>query len=83
MRAFGNMRVCAQGVLFILLQHQLLSSPEEDEKEATAEDPMTSQEEKEAEKRKTPFFSLVAVNPLSGKSVLAARLHPPKGWSGR
>lgn len=78
------MYVCAQGVLFVLLQHQLLSSLEEEEKEATAKDEMFSEEEKEEEKRKkTALFSLVAINPLSSKSVLATRLYPPKAWSGR
>ncbi|XP_037327763.2 partner and localizer of BRCA2 [Pungitius pungitius] len=28
-------------------------------------------------------FSLVAVDPLSGRSALASRLRPPEGWSGR
>lgn len=78
-----NVCVCAQGVLFVLLQHQLLSSLEEEEKEAKAKDQMFSEEEKEAENKKTAFFSLVAVNPLSGKSVLATTLYPPKAWSGR
>ncbi|XP_029007368.1 partner and localizer of BRCA2 [Betta splendens] len=71
------------GVLFVLLQHQMLSSLEEDEKEAKAKDQAFSEKEKEPEKKMTPFFSLVAVNPLSGKSVLATKLYPPKGWSGR
>uniref|UniRef100_UPI0037E93D76 partner and localizer of BRCA2 n=1 Tax=Semicossyphus pulcher TaxID=241346 RepID=UPI0037E93D76 len=62
------------GVLFVLLQHQLLSSLEEEERKAAA---------KEEEKKKTALFALVAVNPLSGKSVLATRLYPPKAWSGR
>ncbi|XP_031144889.2 partner and localizer of BRCA2 [Sander lucioperca] len=62
------------GVLFVLLQHQLLSSLEEE-----AKDQMCSKEER----KKTALFSLVAVNPLSGKSALATRLHPPKAWSGR
>ncbi|XP_056223714.1 partner and localizer of BRCA2 [Seriola aureovittata] len=66
------------GVLFVLLQHQLLSSLEEEEKEARF-----SEQEKEEEKKKTALFSLVAVNPLSSKSVLATRLYPPKAWSGR
>ncbi|XP_028422799.1 uncharacterized protein palb2 isoform X2 [Perca flavescens] len=62
------------GVLFVLLQHQLLSSLAEE-----AKDQMCSKEER----KKTALFSLVAVNPLSGKCVLATRLHPPKAWSGR
>ncbi|XP_034748762.1 partner and localizer of BRCA2 [Etheostoma cragini] len=56
------------GVLFVLLQHQLLSSLEEDTKE---------------ERKTSALLSLVAVNPLTGKSVLATQLHPPKAWSGR
>ncbi|GLD68276.1 partner and localizer of BRCA2 [Lates japonicus] len=73
-----------RGVLFVLLQHQLLSSLEEEEKEATAKDEMFSEEEKEEEKRKkTALFSLVAINPLSSKSVLATQLYSPKAWSGR
>lgn len=58
----------AQGVLFVLLQHQLLSLEEEEEEE---------------ESKKTALLSLIAVNPLSGKSVLATHLYPPKAWSGR
>lgn len=82
---FVNVYVCAQGVLFVLLQHQLLSSleEEEEEKEAKAKDEIFSEEEKEEEGKKTALFSLVAVNPLSSKSVLATRLYPPKAWSGR
>ncbi|XP_040001540.1 partner and localizer of BRCA2 [Xiphias gladius] len=74
-----------RGVLFVLLQHQLLSSleEEEEEKEAKAKDEIFSEEEKEEERKKTALFSLVAVNPLSSKSVLATRLYPPKAWSGR
>lgn len=67
----------------MLLQHQLLSSPEEAEKEAKAKDQMFSEEDKDVEKKETAFFSLVAVNPLSGKSVLASKLFPPTAWSGR
>ncbi|XP_063740719.1 partner and localizer of BRCA2 isoform X1 [Eleginops maclovinus] len=59
------------GVLFVLLQHQLLSSLEEEVKE------------REDESRNMALFSLVAINPLSGKSALATRLYPPKAWSGR
>ncbi|XP_071379414.1 uncharacterized protein palb2 [Centroberyx affinis] len=72
------------GVLFVLLQHQLLSSLEEEEKEAKKKaDQMFATEEKEEERKKTALFSLVATNPLSGKSVLGTRLYPPKAWSGR
>lgn len=75
--------VGAQGVLFVLLQHQLLSSLNEEEKEATAKERMFLDEGKEEEKKKTVLFSLVALNPLSGKSILATRVYPPKAWSGR
>ncbi|XP_035515359.1 partner and localizer of BRCA2 [Morone saxatilis] len=70
------------GVLFVLLQHQLLSSLEEEEREATSKDQMFVEEEEE-ERKKTALLSLVAVNPLSGKSVKATQLYPPKAWSGR
>ncbi|KAF7663430.1 hypothetical protein LDENG_00209700 [Lucifuga dentata] len=72
------------GVLFVLLQHQLLNSLEEQEKEAKAkEDQLFSMDEKEKERTTNGLFSLVATNPLSGKSVLATRLYPPEAWSGR
>lgn len=74
--------VGAQGVLFVLLQHQLLSSLEEEEREAAEKDQMFSEEEVE-ERKQTALFSLVAVNPLTGKAVSATRLYPPKVWSGR
>ncbi|KAM4584087.1 uncharacterized protein palb2 isoform 2-T2 [Odontesthes bonariensis] len=64
------------GVLLVLLQHHFLSSLEEEEKVGKMKD--VSEEE-----TKTAFFSLVGVNPLSGKSVLAARLYPPTAWWGR
>lgn len=60
----------------VLLQHQFLSSLGEEE--ATIKDQMLSEGE-----TKTALFSLVGINPLNGKSVLATRLHPPKAWSGR
>ncbi|XP_047431742.1 partner and localizer of BRCA2 [Mugil cephalus] len=69
------------GVLFVLLQHQFLSSLEEEEKEEKLKCGEFLEEEKK--KKKKTLFSLVAINPLSGKSVLATRLHPPKAWSGR
>lgn len=72
--------VGAQGVLFVLLQHQLLSSLEEEERESTKKDQMFLEEE---ERKKRALLSLVAVNPLSGKSVLATRLYSPEAWSGR
>ncbi|XP_034455253.1 partner and localizer of BRCA2 isoform X1 [Hippoglossus hippoglossus] len=67
------------GVLFVLLQHQLLSSPEDVGMEAKAKDELFSEEDR----KKAALFSLVAVNPLTGKSALATRLYPPKAWSGR
>ncbi|KAG7279540.1 hypothetical protein CRUP_034641, partial [Coryphaenoides rupestris] len=42
--------------------------------------------ETEREKQKTTtttLFSIVAINPLNGKSVVAYRLHQPEAWSGR
>ncbi|XP_074541843.1 uncharacterized protein palb2 [Halichoeres trimaculatus] len=68
------------GVLFVLLQHHLLSSLEEEERESKEKDGVFSEDEKE---RKSALFSLVAVNPQSGKSVLATQLYPPEAWSGR
>ncbi|KAM7394567.1 hypothetical protein PAMP_021358 [Pampus punctatissimus] len=68
------------GALLVLLQHHFLSSLEEEEKEAKVKDQMFVKEE---ERKRTALFSLVAVNPLSGKSVLATRLYAPKAWSGR
>ncbi|XP_037546313.1 partner and localizer of BRCA2 [Nematolebias whitei] len=64
------------GVLMVLLQHQFLSSL--DEEEAMIKDQTLSEVE-----TKTALFSLVGINPLNGKSVLASRLYPPKAWSGR
>ncbi|KAI4832423.1 hypothetical protein KUCAC02_015392 [Chaenocephalus aceratus] len=58
-------------VLFVLLQHQLLSSLEEEVKE------------KDEESKNMALFSLVAINPMNGKSTLATRLYPPNAWSGR
>ncbi|XP_017280375.1 partner and localizer of BRCA2 [Kryptolebias marmoratus] len=67
------------GVLLVLLQHHFLNSlDDDDDDEAIIKDQMFSEEE-----TKTALFSLVGINPLSGKSVLATRLCPPKGWSGR
>ncbi|XP_030591855.1 partner and localizer of BRCA2 isoform X2 [Archocentrus centrarchus] len=59
------------GVLFVLLQHQFLNSLEEEEKEGRIKD------------HKTALFSLVAINPLSGKSIPATQLYPPESWTGR
>ncbi|XP_060939301.1 partner and localizer of BRCA2 [Limanda limanda] len=67
------------GVLFVLLQHQLLSSLEDEGMEAKAKDELFAEEDR----KKDALFSLVAVNPLTGKSALATRLYPPKAWSGR
>ena len=68
-----------QGVLLVLLQHQFLNSvEEEEEEEGKMKDLMFSEEE-----MKITLFSLVGINPLSGKSVPVTRLYPPKAWSGR
>ncbi|XP_041840068.1 partner and localizer of BRCA2 isoform X2 [Melanotaenia boesemani] len=66
------------GMLLVLQQHQFLSSMEEEEKEVKIKDEIVLEEE-----TKTTLFSVVGINPLNGKSVLATRLHPPKAWSGR
>ncbi|KAM3864628.1 uncharacterized protein palb2 [Diretmus argenteus] len=73
------------GVLFVLLQHQLLSSLEEEERGARnkGEGMFSREEEEEEERRKTALFSLVATNPISGKSVLSTRLYPPTASSDR
>ncbi|KAK5607329.1 hypothetical protein CRENBAI_001013 [Crenichthys baileyi] len=60
------------GVLLVLLQHQFLSSLDQEEKNH-----MSSEA-----KMKPALLSLVGINPLSGKSVLVTRLCPPKGWTG-
>ncbi|XP_034542920.1 partner and localizer of BRCA2 isoform X2 [Notolabrus celidotus] len=69
------------GVLFVLLQHHLLSSLEEEEREAKEKDQTCPEDEEK--RKKSALFSLVAVNPLTGRSVLATQLYPPKAWSGR
>ncbi|XP_022076394.2 partner and localizer of BRCA2 [Acanthochromis polyacanthus] len=66
------------GVLFVLLQHHFLSSLEEEKKEVKMRDGVLWDKE-----MKTALFSLVAINPLSGKSILATQLYPPEAWSGR
>ncbi|KAF3687911.1 Partner and localizer of BRCA2 [Channa argus] len=71
------------GVLFVLLQHQLLISLDREGTEVKAKDQIFSEEPNKKEMNKTALFSLVAVNPLSGKSVVATKLYPPKAWSGR
>lgn len=68
-----------QGVLFVLLQHQLLCSLEEVGRQHREKD----QEIMEEEKKRTALLSLVAVNPVNGKSIPVTRLYPPKAWSGR
>ncbi|TWW58907.1 partner and localizer of BRCA2 [Takifugu flavidus] len=60
------------GVLFVLLQHQFLSSHQEGGGEVPVK-----------KRTNMGLLSLVAVNPLSGKSVLATRLYPPSTWSSR
>ncbi|KAM9857026.1 uncharacterized protein palb2 [Aulostomus maculatus] len=67
------------GALFVLLQHHFLCSLEEEENKTRT----TDDEEKEDKRKKAALFSLVAVNPLSGLSVLATQLYPPKAWFGR
>lgn len=67
-------------MLFVLLQHQLLSSLEEVGREHTEKDQEIMEEE---EKKRTALLSVVAVNPVNGKSVPVTRLYPPKAWSGR
>ncbi|XP_034044014.1 partner and localizer of BRCA2 isoform X3 [Thalassophryne amazonica] len=69
------------GVLFVLLQHHFLSSLE-DKHDTEGKEESLSQEERQQEK-KTALFSLIAMNPLNGKSVLATRLYPHKSWTGR
>ncbi|KAM6971850.1 partner and localizer of BRCA2 [Aplochiton taeniatus] len=73
------------GVLFVLLQHQSLSSPREDEGGARKDEGgLFSAEAAEKGKRSgRVVFSLVATNPLSGKSALATRLGLPTAWSRR
>ncbi|XP_028288189.1 partner and localizer of BRCA2 [Parambassis ranga] len=66
------------GVLFVLLQHHFLSSLTEEVKDAKLKIQMCSEEE-----LKAVLFSLVAINPVSGKWHLATRLYPPKAWTGR
>ncbi|KAG8014621.1 Retinol dehydrogenase 8 [Nibea albiflora] len=71
------------GVLFVLLQHQWLTPLGEEKREATAKDQMFLDKEEVEDRKKTVLFSLLAINPLSGKSALATQLYPPKAWSGR
>ncbi|XP_057700573.1 partner and localizer of BRCA2 [Corythoichthys intestinalis] len=67
------------GVFLVLLQHLSLGCLLNDEN--TTKDKMSFKQETD-NKESTPF-SLVAVNPLSGKSVLATHLELPESWSGR
>ncbi|CAL8331038.1 unnamed protein product [Lota lota] len=73
------------GVLFVLLQHQYFGSIVREEVQLYhwEDESAGVSMEKEKEKPKTTLFSLVAINALSGKSVVANRLHQPEAWSGR
>lgn len=69
--------VCGeQGALLVLLQHQHLSLPQEEDKTNLRED--TPSEEPEM-----ALFSLVATNPQTGRSVLVTQLTPPNAWRSR
>lgn len=69
--------VCGeQGALLVLLQHQHLSLPQEEDKTNLRED--TPSEEPEM-----ALFSLVATNPQTGRSVLVTQLTPPNAWHSR
>ncbi|XP_007578594.1 partner and localizer of BRCA2 isoform X1 [Poecilia formosa] len=65
------------GVLLVLLQHQFLSSLDQEEKKASEKCLLSE------ERSKPALFSLVGINPLSGRSVLSTWLYPPDGWTGR
>ncbi|XP_027872089.1 partner and localizer of BRCA2 [Xiphophorus couchianus] len=65
------------GVLLVLLQHQFLSSLDQEEKKAREKCLLSEARSKPA------LFSLVGINPLSGRSVLSTWLYPPDGWTGR
>ncbi|XP_049575788.1 partner and localizer of BRCA2 [Syngnathus scovelli] len=67
-----------RGVLLVLLQHLFPDWPH-------ARQNITNDEtfHKQREKKKPALFSMLAVNPLSGKSILAAPLETPASWSGR
>ncbi|XP_011475835.2 partner and localizer of BRCA2 [Oryzias latipes] len=64
------------GALLVLLQHQHLSLPQEEDKTNLRED--TPSEEPEM-----ALFSLVATNPQTGRSVLVTQLTPPNAWHSR
>lgn len=74
---FVSYLLCVQGVILVLLQHQFLSSLDQEQKKPREKNQMLS------EKFKPALFSLVSINPLSGKSLLASQLCPPIGWTGR
>lgn len=63
--------------MLVLLQHQFLSSLDKEEEKDQIKDQMFSEE------TNTALFSLVGIDPRSGKSALCARLYPPEAWSGR
>ncbi|XP_019717734.1 partner and localizer of BRCA2 isoform X2 [Hippocampus comes] len=67
-----------RGVLLVLVQHLFLGRLQT--KQNVANDEVFC---KQKEEKKPALFSLVAVNPLSGKSILAAQLEPPASWLGR
>ncbi|XP_068607170.1 partner and localizer of BRCA2 [Brachionichthys hirsutus] len=70
------------GVLFVLLQHQFLCSLGDEETQDTEKESVFLEEGREGRKQTAPL-SLVAINPLNGKSTPASRLYPPTSWSGR
>ncbi|XP_056136407.1 uncharacterized protein palb2 [Lampris incognitus] len=71
------------GVLFVLLQHNLLNSLENEQKKYYKQDETVSMEVKEREGKRITLFSLIAANPLNGKSTLATQLFEPEAWSSR
>ena len=75
--------VCAQGILLVLLQHQYLGSIVREEVQSYHREDEGDRVSMEKEKPKTTLFTLVAINALNGKSVVANRLHQPEAWSGR
>ncbi|XP_015252889.1 PREDICTED: partner and localizer of BRCA2 isoform X3 [Cyprinodon variegatus] len=66
------------GLLLVLLQHQFLRSLDLENKEKQEKNEILSEG-----KLKPALFSLVGINPLSGKSVLVTAVRPPKSWTGR
>ncbi|XP_059903760.1 partner and localizer of BRCA2 [Gadus macrocephalus] len=71
------------GILFVLLQHQYLGSIVREEVQSYHREDEGDRVSMEKEKPKTTLFTLVAINALNGKSVVANRLHQPEAWSGR